>query len=194
MTVVSSAGRGLLPKPQSEQSCSERGIAWQLLLLLLYEVNVLRNSIATTARALPCLLFVRPTRPADVLEVLSDYEVAFEGPAGPEWPAGSAAEGGSSANHGSAGEGNPNWATFYRTRETTELNARFGDLHYKIRDLEVREEACRIIVDVEGAMKDTLMLESRGSAWWRPLGQDSHAVGATGDWRELFASTWGSAF
>ncbi|GLC72308.1 MutS protein msh5 [Pleodorina starrii] len=92
---------------------------------------------------------------ADVLDALSDYELAFEGVVGPEeeggsWAAselgggGSAGGGGGSVTHGSVAAAstststgnNANWAAYYRTQATNDLNARFGDLQYRIRDLE----------------------------------------------------------
>ncbi|GLI68660.1 hypothetical protein VaNZ11_013136, partial [Volvox africanus] len=80
---------------------------------------------------------------ADVLDALPDYELAFEGSAGlnEEWAPG-LHDGGAAdpLTHGSGSgidnKGHANWAAFYRTTATRELNDRFGDLQYRIQDLE----------------------------------------------------------
>lgn len=62
---------------------------------------------------------------ADVLDALPDYEFAFEGAAG-------------LGDEGcTAGGTAADWAAYYHTDATRELNARFGDLRYRIQDLEV---------------------------------------------------------
>ncbi|KAG2497286.1 hypothetical protein HYH03_004869 [Edaphochlamys debaryana] len=71
---------------------------------------------------------------ADLLDALPDYELAFEGAAGPEEAEPGAAEGAGSV--GAAGGQGAGWAAYYRTQSTLDLNARFGDLRYKIQDLE----------------------------------------------------------
>ncbi|KXZ51109.1 hypothetical protein GPECTOR_14g90 [Gonium pectorale] len=71
---------------------------------------------------------------ADLLDALPDYELAFEGAAGPEEVGNCGAAAG--AYGGEAGASGGGWAAYYRTDATRELNARFGDMQYKIQDLE----------------------------------------------------------
>lgn len=63
---------------------------------------------------LPARLPAR-ARAADLLDALPDYELLFSG-----------------AQAGAGG-----WAAYYACESTSELNMRFGDLSYRIQDLEV---------------------------------------------------------
>ena len=65
------------------------------------------------ARLLPVHADAGGARAADLLDALPDYELVFEG------------------------VGDDGWAAYYRCDVTRDLNARFGDMQYKIQDLEV---------------------------------------------------------
>lgn len=94
--------------------------------------------------------FVSPTHPpADLLDALPDFELAFTGSEAAASAASAGAgvggaAGGSGDGAGGGGDGSGSgWAAYYHTQATRDLNARFGDLLYKIQDLEVWARAWR---------------------------------------------------